>query len=194
MRLPWRLFRALAWWQQGLVALAAPLVALNLTVAVVGQSVVFPLSPFFVREKLHALGRFARHLPGCVWNGHGELDALTSRAEADARLPKGLLKAVVAVESEGRAHRISFAGAMGPAQLMPGTCAQLGVDDPFDPHQALPAGARYLASLLKRFGSVELAVAAYNAGPGAVHGAVPDNGETRQYVAQVMLKLSPVQR
>jgi soluble lytic murein transglycosylase-like protein len=72
---------------------------------------------------------------------------------------------------------------------MPGTAALLGVKDPFDPEEAIDAGARYLAQQLKRTGKVELAVAAYNAGPGAVNGSVPKNGETEFYVAKVMKEL-----
>jgi soluble lytic murein transglycosylase-like protein len=75
---------------------------------------------------------------------------------------------------------------MGPAQLVPGTAAQLGVKDPFDPAEAIDGGARYLAQLLQRTGRVDLAVAAYNAGPGAVQGQVPKNGETEVYVAKVL--------
>ena len=101
-------------------------------------------------------------------------------------LPAGLMQAVVAVESENTVHRISYAGAMGPAQPMPGTAAGLGVKAPFDPYESIDAGARYLRRMLDRTGKVELAVAAYNAGPGAVHGSVPDNGQTREYVAKVM--------
>jgi soluble lytic murein transglycosylase-like protein len=73
---------------------------------------------------------------------------------------------------------------------MPGTAALLGVTDPFDPHQALDAGARYLKAQLDRFQNVKLAVAAYNAGPGAVRGEVPRNGETEFYVAKVMRHFS----
>jgi soluble lytic murein transglycosylase-like protein len=99
------------------------------------------------------------------------------------------MRAIVTVESGNHAHRISFAGAMGPAQLMPGTAALLGVSDPFDPSQAIDGGARYLAQQLRRTGRVDLAVAAYNAGPGAVNGSVPRNGETELYVAKVMKEL-----
>lgn len=190
MRFFLRLWGKLPWWQQlGLLA-AAPLLALNLSVAFFGSSVVFPLSPYFVKEKWQALKAYARHRPGCLLSGHGELGALATAAEKKHGLPRGLMRAVVAVESGSRAHRISFAGAMGPAQLMPGTAALLDVDDPFDPQQAIDAGARYLAQQLKRMnGRVDLAVAAYNAGPGAVNGSVPRNGETEFYVAKVMKEL-----
>jgi soluble lytic murein transglycosylase-like protein len=184
-----RLFWRLSLWQKLVLVVCAPLLALNTAVAFFGNSVVFPLSPFFVQEKWQALKAYARHRPLCLLTGHGELSALAAAAERKHGLPQGLMRAVVTVESGNRAHRISFAGAMGPAQLMPGTAAMLDVDDPFDPEQAIDAGARYLAQQLKRTGRVDLAVAAYNAGPGAVNGKVPKNGETELYVAKVMKQL-----
>lgn len=185
-----KLFAKLRWWHQLALIGATPLLALNLAVAFFGSSAVFPLSPYFVKEKWQALKAYAKHRPTCVLSGHDDLPALAAAAEKKHGLPKGLMRAVVSVESGGRAHRISFAGAMGPAQLMPGTAALLDVDDPFDPKEAIDAGARYLAQQLKRMGRVDLAVAAYNAGPGAVNGSVPKNGETEFYVAKVMKELN----
>lgn len=188
-----KLFWRLAWWLKLGVVVCAPLAALNLAVAFFGSSVVFPLSPFFVPQKWEALKAYARHRPTCLLTGHGDLDALAAAAERRHGLPRGLMRAVVEVESGGRAHRISFAGAMGPAQLVPGTASMLGVSDPFDPETAIDGGARYLAQLLQRTGRVDLAVAAYNAGPGAVQGRVPRNGETELYVAKVMRRFRAVE-
>jgi soluble lytic murein transglycosylase-like protein len=186
MRFFGRLFSRLPLWQR-LVALAClPLLAINGAVAFFGSSMVFPLSPFWLEEKVAALTRYAVHRPRCVFSGHDDLEPLVAQAERKYELPRGLMRAIVQTESGLRPHRISFAGAMGPAQLMPGTAAMLEVGDPFDPQQSVDAGARYLKQQLRRFGSVELAVAAYNAGPGAVRGAVPRNGETQAYVAKVM--------
>lgn len=178
--------RKLRWWQQALLGACVPLVALNGAVAFFGSSLVFPLSPFFVKEKCHALLAYAKHRPRCLLVGHDDFGPLTDAAEKRHGLPRGLMRAVVAVESGSKAHRISFAGAMGPAQLMPGTAALMGVTDPFDPAQAIDGGARYLAHHLRRMGRVDLAVAAYNAGPGAVNGRVPQNGETEVYVGRVL--------
>ncbi len=171
---------------KGLLLVCAPLVTLNVAVAFFGNSAVFPLSPYFLKEKVHALRSYAAHRPWCLLTGHDEVGPLADAAERRHGLPRGLMRAVVQVESGGRAHRISFAGAMGPAQLMPGTAKLLGVKDPFDPAQAIDGGARYLAQQLQRQGRVDLAVAAYNAGPGAVQGRVPRNGETEVYVARVL--------
>lgn len=190
LALPLRLFWKLPWRHQLVVLVCAPLLAINGAVAFFGSSIVFPLSPFFLESKVQALGTYAKHRPLCLLGGHGDLEALSAAAERRHGLPRGLMWAVVQTESGARPHRISFAGAMGPAQLMPGTAALLGVKDPFDPQQAIDAGARYLKQQLDRFNDVSLAVAAYNAGPGAVRGVVPRNGETEHYVAKVMRRFS----
>ncbi len=99
-----------------------------------------------------------------------------------------LLAALVWTESGFRADAVSHAGAYGMSQLMPGTARGLGVD-PRDPVQNLTGGARYLARQLDAFGSVELALAAYNAGPGRVSragGRIPDIVETQLYVVRVL--------
>jgi hypothetical protein len=171
----------------GAAALTAPVWLLNLAVAFFGHTVVFPLSPFFLREKASALSSYAAHGSLCWWRGHPDVDGLVAQAEALRHLPRELLAAVVEVESGGRPHRISPAGAMGLGQLMPDTARMLGVSDPFDSAANIDGAARLLASHLDRYrGNLRLAVAAYNAGPGAVRGRVPDNGETPAYVAKVL--------
>jgi soluble lytic murein transglycosylase-like protein len=168
------------------LSLLAPLVLLNLAVSYFGDTAVSPLSLSFLDEKLQALEAYARHRPACLLNGHEPLEPLIHEAERRHHLPPGLLQALVSVESEAHPHRISAAGAMGPGQLMPGTARMLKVEDPFEPGTALDASARYLKAQLTRFDDVKLAVAAYNAGPGAVDGRVPHNGETEFYVAKVL--------
>ncbi len=184
-----RRFFRLKGWQQALLVMAFPVLMLNTAVSFFGNSVVFPLSPYFLKEKCQALLMYAKHRPQCLFRGHADATAVASAAERKYGLPRGLMRAVVKVESGNVPHRISFAGAMGPAQLMPGTAALLDVDDPFDPEEAISGGARYLAQQLKRTRRVDLAVASYNAGPGAVDGSVPHNGETEFYVAKVMKAL-----
>ncbi len=109
-------------------------------------------------------------------------------AECRYRLPTGLLDSVVITESRYQVGAISPVGAAGLAQLMPGTARQLGVTNRFNPTANIDGGARYLRGLLDDFRSVPLAVAAYNAGPGAVrrHGRIPMNRETPTYVGRVL--------
>lgn len=173
-------------WAKVLALLSAPLVLLNAAVAFFGSSLVFPLSPFFLKEKVEALRLYAVHRAGCLFQDHGKLDGLIARAESRHGLPAGLLAALVEVESNGHVHRISGAGAMGPGQLMAGTAKQLGVEDPFDPATALDGSARYLSAQLRQRKDVQLAVASYNAGPGNVRRVVPRNGETEFYVKKVL--------
>lgn len=116
---------------------------------------------------------------------------------ADAAKLQGLdprlLEAVAWQESRGRMNAVSIKGALGVMQLMPGTAAELGVraDDLAD---NIRGGALYLRRQLDRFGSVPLALAAYNAGPGAVmrHGGIPPYRETQNYVASILTRWRPV--
>ncbi|MGH8189833.1 MAG: lytic transglycosylase domain-containing protein [Rhodanobacteraceae bacterium] len=101
-----------------------------------------------------------------------------------------LLRAVIHAESGFNSRALSYKGAQGLMQLMPGTAFELGVGDAFDPGQNISGGARYLAMLLRDFhGSLKLAAAAYNAGEGAVtkYGGVPPYAETQVYVKRVAL-------
>jgi soluble lytic murein transglycosylase-like protein len=104
-------------------------------------------------------------------------------------LDPALLSSVIQQESGFDPNATSAAGAQGLMQLMPSTAASLGVTNPYDPSQSIEAGARYLRSDLDRVGgNVPLALAAYNAGLGAVeqYGGVPPYAETQNYVQQVM--------
>ncbi len=125
--------------------------------------------------------------------GSAPASATPFGAEIEAAAAKNgvdpaLLRALVRQESGFDPAARSSAGAVGLTQLMPGTAASLGVD-PTDPAQALDGGARYLRQQLDRFGGDErLALAAYNAGPGAVAraGGIPPYAETQQYVERVL--------
>lgn len=113
---------------------------------------------------------------------------LINAAAARTGVPGELIAAVAKQESGFDPRAVSPAGAQGIMQLMPGTAAGLGVKNSFDPAQAIDGGARLLASLLDRFGRADLALAGYNAGPGAVlrYGGVPPYAETQNYVKNVL--------
>ena len=104
-----------------------------------------------------------------------------------------LLHAIIAVESAYDARAVSSKGAQGLMQLMPATAQRFGVLDPFDPHENVRAGARYLKALMAQFnGDLKLTLAAYNAGESAVvryGNRVPPFAETQKYVPKVMARL-----
>ena len=104
---------------------------------------------------------------------------------------KSLLLAVAKAESNFDTNSVSHAGAQGIMQLMPGTAKTLGVKNAFDPYENIMGGAKLLRDNIKSFGSVPLALAAYNAGPGAVkkYGGVPPYKETQNYVKKIMADL-----
>lgn len=99
-----------------------------------------------------------------------------------------LLALVMRQESGGSAGAVSSKGARGPMQVMPGTAKAMGVTDPSDPAQNIMAGAKYLSQQLDKYKDPALALAAYNAGPGAVdkHGGIPPYPETQGYVKSIM--------
>ncbi len=103
-------------------------------------------------------------------------------------LPAELIKAVAVAESRMNPRAVSSAGAKGLMQMIPSTAAHMGVKDAFDPEQSIAGGAAYLEKQVQTFGSYELALAAYNAGPGAVsrYGDIPPYAETQTYVARVI--------
>ena len=106
-------------------------------------------------------------------------------------LPSSLLDAVIVQESAYNPRAVSHAGARGLMQIMPGTAIELGLPDPFDAKANMRAGARYLRRQLVRFGRMDLALAAYNAGPerqSLKHGRIPAIRETRDYVHSVTQK------
>jgi soluble lytic murein transglycosylase-like protein len=126
--------------------------------------------------------------------------ALLAAASASQGIDGRLLAALVWSESSFRPHAVSRAGAAGLSQLMPATARGLGlrvdgtVDQRFDPEANLNAGARYLRAQIVRFGSLELGLAAYNAGPGNVtrYGGIPPFAETQFYVYIVMRRYAQI--
>lgn len=114
--------------------------------------------------------------------------AIISHASKVSGLDAALIAAVIGVESDFDAYAVSSKGAQGAMQIMPITQEELGLEDAFNPHESVEAGSRYLRKQLDRFGTVELALAAYNAGPGNVerYGGIPPFKETQDYVRKVM--------
>lgn len=127
--------------------------------------------------------------------GAGAYDHLFRAAAARHGVPAEVLTAVARHESGFNPRAVSHAGAIGLMQLMPGTARGLGVD-PRDPAQAVDGAARLLAGHLNKYGSLELALAAYNAGPGAVdrYGGVPPFRETQTYIRRILADLRPEAR
>jgi hypothetical protein len=110
------------------------------------------------------------------------------RSAARWNVSAALLAAQLLAESNFNPYAVSPAGAQGIAQFMPGTAASYGLKDPFDPGEAIDAQAHLMSDLLREFHSIPLALAAYNAGPGAVAACdcVPPYPETRAYVARIL--------
>ncbi len=119
-----------------------------------------------------------------------DLYSIADRHAETHAISPALVRAVIQAESAWNTRAVSPKGALGLMQLMPGTATELGVIDPFDPTQNIQAGVRYLKRLLDRYdGNAELALAAYNAGPGAVdkYGrTIPPYRETQAYVRKIV--------
>lgn len=116
------------------------------------------------------------------------MDAIFEKAAARYGVSADVLKAIGKVESNFNASAVSKAGAVGVMQLMPKTAGSLGVTNPYDAEQNIMGGAKYISQMLNRYdGNLELALAAYNAGPGNVkkYGGVPPFAETQNYVKKV---------
>ncbi len=131
-----------------------------------------------------------RNVAAPVASGQSGLAPVFAQASAAYNLPPSLLPAVASVESGMNPQAVSPAGAEGLMQIMPQTAQGLGIN-PFDPVQAIYGAAKLLSEKLAAFGSVPLALAAYNAGDGAVekYGGIPPYQQTQSYVQMVMSKM-----
>ncbi len=120
-----------------------------------------------------------------------EWERIIRKAAHTHGLPESLIASVIRTESAFQARALSPKGAQGAMQIMPQTQEELGLADPFDPEANVMAGCAYLRRQLDRFGSLELALAAYNAGPSNVlkYGGVPPFPETRDYIARITSRL-----
>ncbi len=124
---------------------------------------------------------------GSIRRAAAPFSGLLAAAGRQHQLDPALLTAVASVESAFDPSAVSSAGAQGLMQFMPATAASFGID-PLDPAQAIDGAGAYLRQLIDQFGSLELALAGYNAGPGAVtrSGGIPPYAETRSYVTKVL--------
>lgn len=172
----------------------APHSGTSVRISPVGEPVairrVLPPGPLFASGPAEASlqAQAAPGAPGgAVIGASGPYDALFSQASAAYGLPGGLLQAVATVESGMNPSAVSPAGAQGLMQIMPQVASSMGIN-PFDPAQAVPAAAKLLSGYIRHFGSLPLALAAYNAGAGAVaaYGGIPPYPETRAYVSKVL--------
>jgi len=150
-----------------------------------------------VDEKTAAMTRLrrsARSQEPAVADTLARLDTEIDRASRRTDMDPALLLAVIMEESGGDAQARSPKGAVGLMQLMPETAREVGVSDPTQPAENLLGGARYLSRMMEKYdGRLDLALAAYNAGPGTVDragGRIPDYRETRRYVQRVMARYS----
>lgn len=128
----------------------------------------------------------SRETPGRI--PQASLEEMILRKSREYGVDGDLIRAVIQMESGGKAHVVSSAGAMGLMQLMPSTAKMLGVEDAFDPEQNMDGGVRYLKMMLDRFnGDEKLALAAYHSGPGRVeqYGGIPPFPIVNRYVKTV---------
>ncbi len=133
-------------------------------------------------------GSFSQAMEQAALNGLSDLESMFTYASQATGVSADLLKAVAKAESDFDQSCVSHCGATGIMQLMPETARSVGVTDVNDPAQNILGGARYLRNMLDRYdGNTTLALAAYNAGPGAVdrYGGVPPYAETQNYVRKI---------
>lgn len=140
----------------------------------------------YLKERRGGAGRNSSTARGRAVSG--AVKEIVSRYSSTYRLDEALIHAVIKAESDYNPGAVSRKGAQGMMQLMPETARLMKVNDPFDVEDNIRGGSRYLREMLDEFnGNVDLAIAAYNAGPNAVrrHGGIPPYEETRNYVVRV---------
>lgn len=142
-----------------------------------------------VSRKTSNKKRYSTNTSKILKDRRKKVEPIISRVAYKHKLDPKLLHAIIKAESAYDHKAVSHAGAVGLMQLMPATAKQYGVTNRLDPVQSIEGGARYLKKLLSEFNSKDLAIAAYNAGEGAVRkygNRIPPYKETRTYVKRVL--------
>lgn len=150
-------------------------------------------SPVFVPSNIYSgqssLADVLSSYSSTPTNNRTDYDEIIKKAAATYNVPEKLISSIIKQESNFNPAATSSAGASGLMQLMPGTAKYLGVTNSLDPEQNIMGGAKYISQMLSKFdGNIETALAAYNAGPGAVkkYAGIPPYKETQNYVQKVM--------
>ncbi|PLX68272.1 MAG: lytic transglycosylase domain-containing protein [Denitrovibrio sp.] len=175
-----------------LAAFVAYLLILNMLTFFTSLSPKALVNPFFIKNRTISMTHLAKHIVlvaglGLVTASEEEINALVNNASEKYDTDPKLIHIMIEVESKGRQFAISRTGAMGLMQVMPSTFYYISSGDPFLAEDNIEAGVKYFSRQLKKFGSVELALAAYNAGPQRVKdGKVPDFGETKHYIKRIL--------
>ncbi|GBF51886.1 transglycosylase SLT domain protein [Leptospira ryugenii] len=145
------------------------------------------LKPDVPKENREATVSPTQVLPAQAPKSETNLSSIIHEKAEEKGLDPNLVKAIIQTESGFQPKAVSPKGALGLMQLMPKTAEMLGVDDPLDPSANIEGGTTYFRDMLQKFGDIDKALAAYNAGPGAVkkYGGVPPYSETQTYIEKV---------
>lgn len=141
------------------------------------------------RGTVNAMRESSGYLQKKAFSGKDRIDTAIEKASRAYHIPANIIKGIIKAESGFNEKAVSRCGAMGLMQLMPETARELGVSDPFDVEENISGGVKYFRKMLDMFnGNLVHAIAAYNAGPGAVmkHKGIPPYKETRNYVQRVL--------
>ena len=175
-----------------LIIFSSPVSAQVIDIGVDGKAVTYTSTTVFVSDGGNMVAERPLDPVHHTLLMPSSLTASVAKVEVEYGLPSGLVDAVIYQESRGRMDAVSPKGAVGLMQLMPSTAALLGVN-PYNADDNIRGGARYLRQQIDRFGSIPLALAAYNAGPGAVlrYGGIPPFRETQNYVTTILSRWKP---